>query len=98
MSRKLNLERIVKMGMRVMKKINIPLYWSKYSRKDYTIRQHIMLIVLVQCVGNVERLLQILRAMDKARKRMRLKKIPHKSTISRVSREIKGYQSYGFAL
>ena len=88
MSRKLDLERIVKIGMRVMKKINIPLYWSKYSRKDYTIRQHIMLIVLAQYVGNVERLLQMLRAMDKARKRMKLKKIPHKSTISREMKKI----------
>ena len=60
MSRKLELMRITKIGMREMKRINIPLYWSKYSRKDYTVRQHIMLIVLAQYLGNVERMLQIL--------------------------------------
>ena len=59
MSRKLDLERIVKIGIRVMKRAGIPKYWSKYSRKDYTIHQHIMLIVLAQYVGTVERMLQM---------------------------------------
>ena len=88
MSRKLDLEKITKIGMRVMKRINIPLYWSKYSRKDYTIRQHIMVIVLAQYVGNTNRMLQMLEVMDKVRNRMRLKKIPHKSTISREMKRI----------
>ena len=40
-----------------MKRVGIPLYWSKYSRRDYTIRQHIMLIVLARYVGSIERIL-----------------------------------------
>ncbi len=88
MSRKLELVRITKIGMRVMKRINIPLYWSKFSRKDFTIRQHIMLIVLAQYVGNTNRMLQIIRDMDKIRRVMKLKKIPHKSTISREMKRI----------
>jgi IS5 family transposase len=88
MSRKLDLEKITKIGMKVMKRINIPLYWSKFSRKDYTIHQHIMLIVLAQYVGNTNRMLQMLEVMDKVRKRMKLKKIPHKSTISREMKRI----------
>jgi hypothetical protein len=37
MDRKLDLERIAKIGIRTMRRIDIPLYWSKYSRKNYTI-------------------------------------------------------------
>ena len=32
MGRKLDLERITEIGMKVMGRIGIPLYWSKYSR------------------------------------------------------------------
>ena len=46
--------RRLKIGFRVLKREKIPHYWSKYSRKDYTIHQHIMLIVLAQYVGNIE--------------------------------------------
>jgi len=88
MSRKLELYKIVKIGLRAMKRAKLPLYWSKYSRKDYTIRQHIMLIVLAQYMGNIERMLQIVQEMRKIRKVMRLKKIPHKSTISRELKRI----------
>ena len=65
MSRKLELYKIVKIGLRAMKRAKIPFYWSKYSRKDYTIRQHIMLIVLAQYAGSIERMLQIVREMRK---------------------------------
>ncbi len=76
------------MGLKAMKRAKIPLYWSKYSRKDYTIHQHIMLIVLAQYVRNIEKALQIVREMGKIRRVMRLKKIPHKSTISREIKRI----------
>ena len=88
MSRKLELYKIVKIGLRAMKRAKIPLYWSKYSRKDYTIRQHIMLIVLAQYVGSIQRMLQIVQEMRKIKRVMRLRKIPHKSTISRELRRI----------
>ena len=88
MSRKLELYKIVKIGLRAMKRAKLPLYWSKYSRKDYTIRQHIMLIVLAQYAGSIERMLQIVREMRKIKRAMRLRKIPHKSTISRELRRI----------
>ncbi len=88
MSRKLELYKIVKIGLRAMKRARIPLYWSKYSRKDYTIRQHIMLIVLAQYVGSIERMLHIVQEMRKIKRVMRLNKIPHKSTISREVRKI----------
>ena len=42
-----------------------------------------MLIVLMQYVGSVERILRYIKTMDRVRKVMRLRKIPHKSTISR---------------
>ncbi len=51
MSRKLEIYKIVKMGLKAMKRAKIPLYWSKYSRKDHTIHQHIMPIVLAQYLG-----------------------------------------------
>ena len=34
MSRKLDLLKITKIGMRIMEIMGIPLYWSKYSRKE----------------------------------------------------------------
>ena len=88
MSRKFDLIKIVKIGLTVLKRAGIPYYWSKYSRRDYTLHQHIMLIVLAQYVGSVERMLQYLWAMDRIRKIMRLRKIPHKSTISRELRRV----------
>ncbi len=88
MSRKLDIYNVVKIGQKAMKRAKIPLYWSKYSRKDYTIHQHIMLIVLAQYVRNIEKALQIVREMGKIRRVMRLKKIPHKSTISRELKRI----------
>jgi len=63
MGRKLDLERVVKIGLKAMKRANIPFYWSKYSRKDYTIRQHIMLIVLAQYIGSIDRMLQIFKVL-----------------------------------
>ncbi len=80
MSKKFDLIKIVKIGLKAMKRAKIPLYWSKYSRKDYTIHQHIMLIVLAQYLGNIENMLQIMEYMDKVQRVMKLKKIPHKST------------------
>ncbi len=56
MSRKFDQIKIVKTGLMVLKRAGIPYYWSKYSRKDYTLHQHIMLIVLAQYVGSVERM------------------------------------------
>ena len=88
MSRKFDLYKIVKIGLKALKRTRIPLYWSKYSRKDFTIHQHIMLIVLAQYVGNINRILRMISVMDKIRKIMKLKKIPHKSTISREIRRI----------
>ncbi|EDY35445.1 Transposase, IS4 family protein [Aciduliprofundum boonei T469] len=47
-----------------------------------------MLIVLSQYGGNISRMLRMIRVMDKIRRVMKLKKIPHKSTISRELRRI----------
>ena len=57
MGKKFELYKIVDIGLRALKRKKIPHYWSKYSRKDYTIHQHIMLIVLAQYVRNIVRLL-----------------------------------------
>ena len=46
MSRKFELYKIVKTGLKALNRTNISLYWNKYSRHDYTTHQHIMLIVL----------------------------------------------------
>ena len=94
MSRKFELYKIVKIVLKTLRRTNIPLYWSKYSRKDFAIHQHIMLIVLAEYARNTNRMLQMIKDMDRIRKVMKLKKIPHKSTISR---ELKGYQSTGSA-
>ena len=88
MSRKFDLIKIVKIGLKVLKRTRIPLYWSSFSRKDYTLHQHIMLVVLAQYVGNTSRMLQMIEDMDRIREVMKLKKIPHKSTISREIRRI----------
>ena len=43
MARRFRLKKIIKIGRRALKRGKIPLYWSKYSRKDFTIHQHIMI-------------------------------------------------------
>ncbi len=44
------LSKIVKI-VRILKRAGFPLYWSRFSRKDYSLHQHIMLIVLVYLVA-----------------------------------------------
>ena len=48
MSRKFDPRIIVKIGLIPLKRGKILLYCSKYSRREFTIHQHIMSIVLVQ--------------------------------------------------
>ncbi len=62
----------MKIGLKALKRTKIPLYWSKYSRKDYTIHQHIILIVLAQYAGSIERMLQIVREMKKVKEELKL--------------------------
>ncbi len=35
MSKKLDIYRMVKIGVRVLKRARIPLYWSKYSHRNH---------------------------------------------------------------
>ncbi len=88
MSRKFDLYRIVKIGMKALKRTNIPFYWSKHSRKAHTIHQHIMLIVLAQYIGNRSKKLRMIRYMDRIWKAVKLKEIPDESTISTEIRRI----------
>ncbi len=44
------LSKIVKI-VRILKRAGPPLYWSRFSRKDYSLHQHIMLIVLAYLVA-----------------------------------------------
>ena len=74
---------------RIKKIVKIPFYWSKYSRRDFTIQQYIMLIVLLQYFKRgVESALQIIEGMNKVRKGMKLRKLPYESTISREMKRI----------
>ena len=88
MSKKFDLYRIVKIGMKALKRTNIPLYWSKFSKKKFTIHQHIMLIVLAQYIGNRSKMLRMIRDMNRIRKAMKLKEIPDESTISKEIEKI----------
>ena len=88
MRRTLELYKIVKIGLKALKRAKIPLYWSKYSRHDFTIHQHIMLIVLAQYMGSVNKMLEMVREMGRIRKLMKLKKLPDNSTISKELRII----------
>ena len=85
--------RMVRAIFKVCRRQGVPLYLSRYSRKDYTVWQHIALIALMQRVRKsyreyaqdylttTERLLDVLGLS---------KKIPHFTTIEKVMLRLPG--------
>jgi hypothetical protein len=77
--------RMVKAIFKVCKRQNIPLYSSRYSRKDFTLWQHIALIALMQRIRKSYReyTYDFLTVADKLLEAIGLSKIPHFTTIEK---------------
>jgi len=89
MARRFRLKKIIKIGRRALKRGKIPLYWSKYSRKDFTIHQHIMILVLTQYFKRgVQYVLDMIDEINELKKALGLKKVPDESTISKEKERI----------
>ena len=89
MARRFKLKKIIKIGRRALRKGGIPLYWSKYSRKDFTIHQHIIILVLAQYFKRgVQYVLDLIDEIDELKKALGLKKVPDESTISKEKKRI----------
>lgn len=76
---------MVKTIFRVCKRQHIPLYSSRYSRKDFTIWQHIALIALMQRIRKSYReyTYDFLAIADRLLYAIGLTKIPHFTTIEK---------------
>jgi hypothetical protein len=77
--------RMVKAIFKVCKRQNIPLYSSRYSRKDFTLWQHIALVALMQRIRKSYReyTYDFLTIADKLLEAIGLSKIPHFTTIEK---------------
>jgi len=77
--------RMVKAIFKVCKRQNIPLYSSRYSRRDFTLWQHIALIALMQRIRKSYReyTYDFLTIADKLLEAIGLAKIPHFTTIEK---------------
>jgi hypothetical protein len=77
--------RMVKAIFKVCKRQNIPLYSSRYSRKDFTLWQHIALIALMQRIRKSYReyTYDFLTVADRLLEAIGLAKIPHFTTIEK---------------
>jgi hypothetical protein len=77
--------RMVKAIFKVCKRQNIPLYSSRYSRRDFTLWQHIALIALMQRIRKSYReyTYDFLTVADKLLEAIGLSKIPHFTTIEK---------------
>jgi hypothetical protein len=77
--------RMVKAIFKVCKRQNIPLYSSRYSRRDFTLWQHIALIALMQRIRKSYReyTYDFLTIADKLLEAIGLSKIPHFTTIEK---------------
>jgi len=79
----------IKKGFEVCKRAGIPLYWSKYSKKKYTIHQHLMILVLSAVFGwSVERTIDYIWEDEYLMRLLNLQEVPHKSTLSRFKMRI----------
>ena len=77
---------------KVCKRQHVPLYSSKYSRKDYTLWQHIALIALMQRVRKSYReyVDDYLTTTEKLLRVLGLSKIPHFTTIEKFVLRVPG--------
>ena len=84
------IKRMIDIGFTVCKRAGIPFYWSKYSKKSYTIHQHLLIVVLSEYFGmSIERTLEMIREDRYIRSLLKLRSVPHKSTISRFKKRVK---------
>jgi hypothetical protein len=77
--------RMVKAIFKVCKRQNIPLYSSRYSRKDFTLWQHIALVALMQRIRKSYReyTYDFLTVANRLLEAIGLSKIPHFTTIEK---------------
>ena len=80
----MHLTGIARSGMIVIKRMDVPLYSSKYSRKDYTIHQHLMSF----CVKELEEHsyrdhTDLLEEFSELREALKLDKVPHYTTLNK---------------
>jgi hypothetical protein len=84
--------RLVKTIFKVCKRQHVPHYSSKYSRKDFTLWQHIALIALMQRVRKSYReyVDDYLTTTEKLLAVLGLSKIPHFTTIDKFVLRVPG--------
>jgi hypothetical protein len=75
---------LAKDGMIVLKRMNVPLYSSKYSKKTYTIHQHLLCL----CIKEIQRqsyrdCRDFLDEFDKLQEILELTKVPHFTTMQK---------------
>ena len=84
--------RMVKTIFKVCQRQCVPLYSSKYSRKDFTLWQHIALIALMQRVRKSYReyVDDYLTTTEKLLRVLGLSKLPHYTTIEKFLLRVSG--------
>lgn len=83
------LKRMINIGFAVCRRARIPHYWSKYSKKTYTIHQHLLIMALREYFGwSMDRTLEFIEEDEYLRTLLGLKDVPHESTLSRFKKRV----------
>jgi len=84
--------RMVRAIFKVCQRQRVPLYSSRFSRKDFTLWQHIALIALMQRVGKSYReyVGDYLTTTEKLIRVLGLSKLPHYTTIEKFLLRVPG--------
>lgn len=77
--------------LKACRRREVRLYSSKFSKKTYTLHQHIVLLALREYFGQgYERFCLMLEDLSRVIDFLNLKKIPHFTTLQKVSQRLKG--------
>jgi len=75
--------------MNVIRESKIPLYSSKFSRKDYNQHQLLALLVFKEYLGaRYREIVELVEVMDAIQKRLEIPRIPHFTTLCKFSSRI----------
>jgi transposase len=75
--------------LNAIREANIPLYSSKYSRKDYTQHQLLALLVFKEYLGaRYREIIELVEVMDVVQKHLGIAEIPHFTTLCKFSSRI----------
>ena len=81
--------RVAKRVLKVLERVDFPFYFSRFSKKTYTLRQHFVLLVIRQVEGkSYYSFAESLKDLNRLTDFLGLKKLPDGSTLQKAAKRI----------